>query len=69
MAEIMLPRLPDRIPVKLTISIAPDLHHALSAYAKLYAETYGHEEPLTELIPAMLASFLESDRAFARQRR
>jgi hypothetical protein len=37
-------------------------------YASLYAEAYGREEPLAELIPAMLAAFLESDRGFARSR-
>jgi len=29
---------------------------------------YGREEPVTDLIPAMLTSFLESDRTFARAR-
>jgi hypothetical protein len=36
--------------------------------AALYAQTYGREEPVIELIPAMLTAFLESDRAFARAR-
>jgi hypothetical protein len=60
--------LPDRTPVKLVISVSPDLHAALSAYAALYAETYSREEPLTELVPAMLRAFLESDRGFTRSR-
>lgn len=64
MADLKLAKLPDRTPVKLTISVSPDLHGALTAYA----ETYGREEPVAELIPAMLASFLESDRAFALSR-
>jgi hypothetical protein len=46
----------------------PDLHQALVDYAALYAETYGRDEPVAELIPAMLVAFLESDRAFARGR-
>lgn len=69
MVDLKLARLPDRTPVKLAISVSPDLHEALTAYAALYAETYGCEEPLADLIPAMLASFLASDRAFARTRR
>ena len=69
MAALKLGKLPDRVPVKLTVAILPDLHQALQDYAGLYAQAYGQEEPVAELIPAMLASFLESDRAFARRKR
>ena len=69
MADMRLKRLPDRTPVKLTISLAPDLNDALADYAALYQETYGRTEPVQELIPAMLAGYLESDRLFARRRR
>jgi hypothetical protein len=68
MPEIKLAKLPDRTPVKLSITITPDLRAALQTYAVVYAETYGVEEPIAELVPAMLASFLESDRSFVRQR-
>lgn len=66
MAELRLPKLPDRTPVKLTITVMPDLLRRLQDYAAAYAEAYGQEEPVIELIPAMLASFLDSDRGFAR---
>jgi len=69
MADLKLPRIPDRTPVKFTISILPDLHQAIVEYAALYSQTYGREEPITELIPAMLEAFLESDRVFAARRR
>lgn len=69
MAELKLSKLPDRTPVKLTISVPPELHRALDAYAQLYAETYGSAEPLQELVPAMLGAFLESDRSFIQRRR
>lgn len=69
MGELRLMKLPDRAPVKITISVAPDLHQALGVYAELYQEAYGQAEPVQELIPAMLASFLESDRAFTRRRK
>jgi hypothetical protein len=69
MTELKLARLPDRTPVKVTISLPPDLHQALGAYAEMYLEAYGEAEPVQELIPAMLASFLDSDRAFVQQRR
>jgi hypothetical protein len=69
MAQLKLGKLPDRTPVKLTISVPPDLNKALGEYAELYRQAYGEAEPVHELIPAMLASFLESDRGFARQRK
>ena len=69
MADLKLPRLPDRTPVKLAISVLPDLHRALTDYAAMYAEAYGREETIGELIPAMLAAFLESDRTFVSARK
>jgi hypothetical protein len=68
MPELKLGRLPDRTPVKLSITITPDLHAALQSYATIYAEAYGVEEPVADLLPAMIASFLESDRSFVRER-
>lgn len=68
MAGIRLSKLPDRTPVKLAFTASPDLKQALDDYAALYAERYESEEPLDQLIPAMLASFLESDREFRRRR-
>ena len=69
MPELKLARLPDRTPVKLAITVTPDLHQMLQQYAVLYAEAYGREESVTDLVPAMLAAFLESDRAFAKARK
>lgn len=68
MPELKLARLPDRTPVKLAITITPDLNGALRDYAQLYAETYGVEETVAELIPAMLSAFLLSDRSFGKAR-
>lgn len=68
MTELKLGKLPDRTPVKLSITLTPDLQGQLQAYASVYAATYGVDEPVADLIPAMLAAFLESDRAFVRAR-
>lgn len=68
MSELKLPKLPDRTPVKLTINIAPDLNQALSDYARVYSEVYGQSEMVTDLVPYMLRSFLEGDRAFLKAR-
>ena len=69
MVQLKLRKLPDRLPVKVTVSIPPDLHEALGAYADLYSQTYGVVEPVHELIPAILSSFLESDRGFVAHRK
>ncbi len=69
MPELKLSKLPDRLPVKLTISVSPELARALGDYAALYGETYDASEPVQELIPAMLEAFLGSDRLFAQRRR
>ncbi len=68
MAEIRLKQLPERTPVKLTINLMPDLHARIGEYAAYYRAQYGCDEPVADLIPAMLAAFLESDRAFMRSR-
>ena len=69
MPDLRLSKLPDRAPVKMTISMTPELHQALGDYAALYEEVHGNPEPVQELIPAMLASFLDGDRLFVRRRR
>jgi hypothetical protein len=68
MADLKLARLPDRTPVRLTIAISPELKRALDDYAAVYRETYGQDEPVADLVPAMLGLFLASDRAFAKAR-
>ena len=69
MTELKLPRLPDRTSVRIGIAVPPELSRALADYAALYKETYGREESVADLVPAMLSSFLESDRGFAKARR
>lgn len=68
MADLKLGRLPDRTPVKLVVMLSPELHRALGEYAALYTSIYGQDESVVDLIPAMLSTFLESDRAFVRGR-
>ena len=68
MTDIKLGRLPDRTPVKLAISVPPDLHLALADYATIYHETYGDDQAIANLVPHMLSAFLASDRGFAKAR-
>ncbi len=66
---LKLAKLPDRTPVKITLTVTPDLAHALTAYAALYNRTYADKAGVADLIPAMLDAFLTSDRAFAKTRK
>lgn len=68
MLQIKLPKLPDRTPIKLAITVTPDLHRALSDYAAIYCQTYGTNEPISEIVPHMLESFLSADRGFQKAR-
>ncbi len=69
MTNLKLPKLPDRTPVKLTVTISPELNRKLARYADVYNETYGNTdpEPVSELVPYMLEGFLNNDKAFARE--
>lgn len=68
MVDLKLPKLPDRAPVKMTISVLPDLKRALDDYAAAYEAVYGQAESVADLIPYMLQSFLAGDRGFAKAR-
>lgn len=69
MAELKLARLPDRTPVKLTITIGAELNQLLKEYADLYEVTYGTSEPVIDLIPFMLEAFVQSDKGFVKTAR
>ncbi len=66
---LKLAKLPDRTPVKVTFNAAPDLARALSDYQALYNHAYADKAEIADLIPAMLETFLASDRAFAKARK
>lgn len=64
MSELKLAKLPDRKPVKIAITVSPNLNKKLDAYADAYKGAYGDEEKVCDLIPFMLEQFLEGDRQF-----
>lgn len=66
---LKLPKLPDRTPVRIILTVSPALHGDLAAYAGAYRQAYGSAESVAELIPFMLEAFLASDRDFARLRK
>lgn len=59
-----LAKLPDRTPVKMNLILAPSLAKRLREYADFYAETYGSQEEVADLMPFMLEAFLDSDPSF-----
>ena len=70
MAKLKLGALADDKPVKITIELPAAVHGDLVAYA----EALGHEtgQPVSDpakLIAPMLARFIASDRAFAKNQR
>jgi hypothetical protein len=68
--NLRLPKLPDRTPVKLSVTVSPELNKALLDYAEIYRRLYGgQKESVTDLIPYMLDAFIQNDRAFAKARR
>jgi len=67
--DLKLAKLPDRTPVKITVTVSPDLNRSLQTYAELYRATYGEQESVPELIPYMLEGFLEADRRFTKAQR
>lgn len=69
MAELKLARLPDRKPVKISITVSPNLNQKLGAYADAYKVAYGDEEKVSDLIPFILEQFLDGDRQFQGKRR
>ena len=67
--ELRLGKLPDRTPVRITMTVSPELNRMLQHYAAMYAKAYGTDESIAELCPYMLQSFLESDRSFQKARK
>ena len=63
---LKLAKLPDRTPVKIVLTVTPDLAHTLGQYTALYNTIYAGKAEVADLIPAMLDAFLTSDRAFAK---
>lgn len=55
--------------IEYLVNIIWPLTPFIGEYAAFYREQYGREESVADLIPAMLAAFLDNDRAFQRLRR
>jgi hypothetical protein len=69
MSGVKLAKLPARTPVRIAISVTPELYRILERYAECYLQTYGEAEKIGDLIPFMLEAFLVSDKDFAKARK
>jgi hypothetical protein len=67
-AELRLGPLPKNAVVKLTIILSAALKADLDRYAQLHSQTWGEPTEAIELIPHMLAAFIERDRGFRKTR-
>jgi hypothetical protein len=67
--KLKLTGIPDDKPVKLTIELPAAVHRDLLAYSEVLHRETGKSVDIVKLIPAMLARFMSTDRAFLRARR
>ena len=66
---LKLPKIVTHKPVKIPLTIDHELSVDLEAYAKVYKQTHGEEQPVNALIPHMLSAFLASDTGFKKAKR
>jgi hypothetical protein len=67
--KLKLSEIPDDKPVKLTIELPAAVHRDLVAYSEVLGREKGKSVDVAKLIPAMLARFMSTDRAFLKARR
>ena len=67
--KLKLSEIPDDKPVKLTIELPAPVHRDLVAYSEVLHRETGKCVEIVKLIPAMLARFMSTDRAFLKARR
>lgn len=66
---LRIAKLPNLTPVKLTVSLDPEIHKMLEDYAQIYSDSYGETVKPAELLPSMIAGFLATDNGFKRARK
>ena len=66
---LRIAKLPDLTPVKMTVSLEPELHKTLEDYAQIYSDSYGETVKPATLVPSMISGFLATDNGFKRARK
>lgn len=67
--SLKLGPLPDRKLVKLSLSLAPDVHEALIDYAAIHTREYGSDVKPNDVASLIVERFLGSDSQFKRMRK
>ena len=72
MTKLRISAIPDSRPVKLTIELPAEIHQDLLLYVELVLGSAGQStDAITDaarLVPLMVGRFMETDRAFQKQR-
>ena len=66
---LRIAKLPNLTPVKLTVSLEPEIYQMLEDYARIYGDSYGETVKPAQLIPSMIAGFMATDNVFKRARK
>ncbi|NHN89448.1 DUF2274 domain-containing protein [Acetobacter conturbans] len=73
MTKLRIAAIPDSRPVKLTVEFPAEIYRDLTLYAELLSsEAVNSREGASDparLVPLMVGRFMETDRAFQKQRR
>ncbi len=64
MTGLKIRKIPDRTPVKITLSLPPEIHSDLLIYAEIYQKEHGSVETPQILAVQMITSFIQSDGGF-----
>ena len=67
--QLRLGPIPKATPVKITIVVTSEFKVQLDRYAEMHARAWGERADVADLIPHMLRSFVEGDKAFRRASR
>ncbi|EJL24482.1 hypothetical protein PMI01_04663 [Caulobacter sp. AP07] len=68
MPDLKLGKLPNRTPVKMTISVMPDYEEALRDYAAIHSAQHGVASTSADIASGMVEQFITNDREFAKAR-
>jgi hypothetical protein len=68
MPDLKLGKLPNRTPVKMTISVMPDFDDALRDYATIHSAQHGVDSTPADIASGMVEQFILNDREFAKAR-
>lgn len=61
--------LKDRTPIKLNLSLDPDLYADLQDYAAIHTKAFGKQVSPADIAPSILKMLIDSDTGFKRARK